>query len=171
VPVLKTSTGQWLADHCATHLHKSVKELDSRSGPDFVGFNSRLTSCKPLALHVEDDQAGCILQVAAITPGRCGVVPYGHLPPIHATSPTLYGGAFFQPAAASNPPSYHASVSTTRTSDRTAGKKAAEVKFPYRVDVPIPDSGLGYRLTELLIWQRRWSRTSRMFPCVRASRG
>ena len=41
-----------------------------------------------------------------------------------------------------------------RPTDRTAGKKAAESKFPHRVDIPVPGSGLGRRLTEMLDWCR-----------------
>ena len=41
-----------------------------------------------------------------------------------------------------------------RTTDRTAGKKAAESKFPHRVDVRVPCSGLGRRLTDMLDWCR-----------------
>jgi hypothetical protein len=39
-----------------------------------------------------------------------------------------------------------------RATDRNAGKKAAEAKYPHRVDVPVPGSGLGNRLTEMLEW-------------------
>jgi len=32
--------------------------------------------------------------------------------------------------------------------------KAAENKFPHRVDIPVPIGGLGNRLTEMLMWCR-----------------
>jgi len=34
------------------------------------------------------------------------------------------------------------------------GRLAAERRFPHRVDVPAPGSGLGRRLTEMLDWCR-----------------
>jgi len=34
------------------------------------------------------------------------------------------------------------------------GRRAAERRFPHRVDVPVPGGGLGRRLTEMLEWCR-----------------
>ena len=34
------------------------------------------------------------------------------------------------------------------------GKRAAEQKFPHRVDVPVPEGGLGNRLNEMVGWCR-----------------
>jgi hypothetical protein len=42
-----------------------------------------------------------------------------------------------------------------RAIDRNRVQKDAEAKFPHRVDVPIPGSGLGNRLTEMMVWCRR----------------
>ena len=41
-----------------------------------------------------------------------------------------------------------------RSTDRTASKKAAESKFPHHVDIPVPRSGLGRDLTEMIDWCR-----------------
>jgi hypothetical protein len=38
--------------------------------------------------------------------------------------------------------------------DLTAIKKAAEAKFPYRIDAPVPSSGLGPMLAVILDWCR-----------------
>ena len=42
----------------------------------------------------------------------------------------------------------------TRAADSNTGRRAAETKFPHRIDIPIPVGGLGNRLTEMLIWCR-----------------
>jgi hypothetical protein len=41
-----------------------------------------------------------------------------------------------------------------RATDRNASRKAAERRFPHRIDVSVPGSGLGNRLTEMLAWCR-----------------
>jgi hypothetical protein len=41
-----------------------------------------------------------------------------------------------------------------RAADSNAGRKAAETKFPHRIDIPVPVGGLGNRLTEMLMWCR-----------------
>jgi len=41
-----------------------------------------------------------------------------------------------------------------RATDRTSRKREAERRFPHRVDVPVPGSGLGRRLTDMLDWCR-----------------
>lgn len=33
-------------------------------------------------------------------------------------------------------------------------RREAEKRFPYRVDIPVPDGGLGGRLTEMMYWCR-----------------
>ena len=43
----------------------------------------------------------------------------------------------------------------SRSADSASGKRAAEVKFPHRIDIPIPVGGLGNRLTEMLMWCRQ----------------
>ena len=42
----------------------------------------------------------------------------------------------------------------SRRADSASGRRAAEAKFPHRVDIPVPLGGLGNRLTEMLIWCR-----------------
>jgi hypothetical protein len=42
----------------------------------------------------------------------------------------------------------------SRRADNFPSKRAAEVKFPHRIDIPIPIGGLGNRLTEMLMWCR-----------------
>ena len=42
----------------------------------------------------------------------------------------------------------------SRSADSASGRRAAEAKFRYRVDIPIPIGGLGNRLTEMLMWCR-----------------
>jgi len=42
----------------------------------------------------------------------------------------------------------------SRNADSFLGKRAAEVKFSHRIDIPIPIGGLGNRLTEMLMWCR-----------------
>jgi len=39
-----------------------------------------------------------------------------------------------------------------RPTDRNSFQKAAERKFPIKVDVPVPPGGLGRRLTDMLDW-------------------
>ena len=42
-----------------------------------------------------------------------------------------------------------------RATDRNSFQKEAEARFPqHRVDVPVPESGLGNRLTEMHDWCR-----------------
>jgi len=41
-----------------------------------------------------------------------------------------------------------------RATDRTARKKEAERRFPHHIDIPVPGSGLGRRLTDILDWCR-----------------
>ena len=36
----------------------------------------------------------------------------------------------------------------------TSGKKEAEKRFQHRVDIPVPDDGLGRRLDAMLAWCR-----------------
>jgi hypothetical protein len=43
----------------------------------------------------------------------------------------------------------------TRDADSNTGRRAAEAKYPHRVDVPIPAGGLGNRLTEMMAWCRQ----------------
>ncbi len=43
-------------------------------------------------------------------------------------------------------------MAAVRATDRNASKKAAERRFPHCVDVPIPGSGLGRRLIDMLDW-------------------
>jgi hypothetical protein len=40
----------------------------------------------------------------------------------------------------------------TRPTDRNSFQKAAERKFPIKVDIPVPPGGLGRRLTDMLDW-------------------
>jgi len=42
----------------------------------------------------------------------------------------------------------------SRSADSASGRRSAEGKFPYRIDIPVPASGLGNRLTEMLMWCR-----------------
>ena len=42
-----------------------------------------------------------------------------------------------------------------RASDRTASRKAAERRFPHKIDIPAPGAGLGRRLTDMLDWCRQ----------------
>jgi hypothetical protein len=42
-----------------------------------------------------------------------------------------------------------------RAIDRNRVQKDAEAKFPHRVDVPISASGLGNRLTGMMVWCRQ----------------
>jgi hypothetical protein len=39
-----------------------------------------------------------------------------------------------------------------RPTDRNRFQKDAEAKFPHRFDVPVPDGGLGRRLTDMHAW-------------------
>ena len=39
-----------------------------------------------------------------------------------------------------------------RPTDRNSFQKAAERKFPIKVDIPLPPGGLGRRLTDMLDW-------------------
>ena len=39
-----------------------------------------------------------------------------------------------------------------RATDRNTFKRDAERRFPHRVDIPVPRSGLGRRLTDMLQW-------------------
>jgi hypothetical protein len=41
-----------------------------------------------------------------------------------------------------------------RSTDRTVFKRDAERRFPHRIDIPVPGSGLGRRLTDMLDWCR-----------------
>jgi hypothetical protein len=41
-----------------------------------------------------------------------------------------------------------------RPTDRTTFKREAVRRFPHRVDIPVPGSGLGRRLTDMLDWCR-----------------
>jgi hypothetical protein len=41
-----------------------------------------------------------------------------------------------------------------RDANSNTGRRAAEAKFPYRIDIPVPVGGLGNRLTEMLMWCR-----------------
>ena len=41
-----------------------------------------------------------------------------------------------------------------RRDNSASARKAAETKFPHRVDIPVPIGGLGNRLTEMLMWCR-----------------
>ena len=47
------------------------------------------------------------------------------------------------------------SLSMARAGDRNRFQKDAEAKFPHRVDIPIPGSGLGNRLTDMMMWCRQ----------------
>jgi len=47
-------------------------------------------------------------------------------------------------------PRLHAGM---RATDRTAGKKNAERRFPHRVDGPVPGGGLGRRLAGMVDWR------------------
>jgi hypothetical protein len=42
----------------------------------------------------------------------------------------------------------------SRSADSASGRRAAEGKFLHRIDIPVPVGGLGYRLTEMLMWCR-----------------
>jgi hypothetical protein len=39
-----------------------------------------------------------------------------------------------------------------RATDRNSFQKAAERKFPIKVDIPVPSGGLGRQLTDMLDW-------------------
>ena len=41
-----------------------------------------------------------------------------------------------------------------RPTDRNSFQKAAEAKFPIRIDVPVPPDGFGRRLPEMYAWCR-----------------
>jgi hypothetical protein len=41
-----------------------------------------------------------------------------------------------------------------RPTDRTSFKREAERTLPHRVDIPVPGTGLGRRLTDMLAWCR-----------------
>jgi hypothetical protein len=41
-----------------------------------------------------------------------------------------------------------------RPTDRNTFKRKAERIFPHRVDIPVPGTGLGHRLTDMLDWCR-----------------
>jgi hypothetical protein len=41
-----------------------------------------------------------------------------------------------------------------RSADSIPSRRAAESKFPHRIDIAVPAGGLGNRLTEMLIWCR-----------------
>ena len=41
-----------------------------------------------------------------------------------------------------------------RATDGSATKKAAERRFPHRIDIPVSSRGLGRRLTHMLDWCR-----------------
>jgi hypothetical protein len=41
-----------------------------------------------------------------------------------------------------------------RATDPNTFKREAERRFPHRVDIPVPGSGLGRRLTDMLDWCR-----------------
>lgn len=41
-----------------------------------------------------------------------------------------------------------------RITDSGPGRRAAESKYPHRIDIPVPIGGLGNRLTEMLMWCR-----------------
>jgi hypothetical protein len=43
----------------------------------------------------------------------------------------------------------------SRSADSASSRRAAEGKFPHRIDIPVPIGGLGNRLTEMLMWCRR----------------
>jgi hypothetical protein len=43
----------------------------------------------------------------------------------------------------------------SRSSDSTPSRRAAEARFPHRIDIPVPIGGLGNRLTEMLMWCRQ----------------
>jgi hypothetical protein len=42
----------------------------------------------------------------------------------------------------------------SRPTDRNRFQNDAEAKFPCRLDVPVPGSGLGHRLTDMHAWRR-----------------
>jgi hypothetical protein len=42
----------------------------------------------------------------------------------------------------------------SRSADSTPSRRAAESKFPHRIDIPVPIGSLGNRLTEMLMWCR-----------------
>ena len=42
----------------------------------------------------------------------------------------------------------------SRSADNTPSRRAAEAKFPHRIDIPVPIGGLGNRLTGMLMWCR-----------------
>jgi len=42
----------------------------------------------------------------------------------------------------------------SRNAESSPSRRAAESKFPHRIDIPVPVGGLGNRLTEMLIWCR-----------------
>src|SRR5436190_658553 len=46
----------------------------------------------------------------------------------------------------------HASIPYAHATDRNSIQKEAERRFPHRVDIPVPGSGLGRRLTEMHDW-------------------
>ena len=41
-----------------------------------------------------------------------------------------------------------------RPTDRNSFRKAAEAKFPIKIDIPVPENGFGRRLTEMHQWCR-----------------
>jgi hypothetical protein len=43
----------------------------------------------------------------------------------------------------------------SRSADSIPSRRAAESKFPHRIDIAVPIGGLGNRLTEMLLWCRR----------------
>ena len=43
----------------------------------------------------------------------------------------------------------------SRSADNNVSRRAAEAKFPHRIDIPVPIGGLGNRLTEMLMWCRQ----------------
>jgi hypothetical protein len=43
----------------------------------------------------------------------------------------------------------------SRSADNNVSRRAAEAKFPHRIDIPVPIGGFGNRLTEMLMWCRQ----------------
>jgi hypothetical protein len=41
-----------------------------------------------------------------------------------------------------------------RSTDRNSFKREAERRLPHRIDIPVPGSGLGRQLTDMLDWCR-----------------
>jgi len=78
----------------------------------------------------------------------CHGLPVYHSPISESQerAPALPAGLFF--------PGRPRSTAAMRATDRNASKKAAERRFPHRVDVLVPGGGLGRRLTDMLDWCR-----------------